>query len=45
MLADFVTFAEPSLPRRDIDLGYLVFGCSRCDVRNVVVGGETVLQK
>ena len=45
MLADFVTLAEPSLPRRDIDLGYVIFGCSRGDVTNVVVGGETVIAK
>lgn len=45
MLADFVTLAQPSLPRRDINLGYVIFGCSRCDVTNVVVGGETIIQR
>ena len=46
MLADFITIGhEPPVTRRSLDLGYLVFCCSACDVANVVVGGKTVVSK
>ena len=38
-LADFVTVDQ----QRPLDLGYLMFACSARDVRNVVVGGHTVV--
>jgi formiminoglutamate deiminase len=41
MLADFVTIDQPA----ELDLGYLMFGCSARDVTNVVVGGKTVVAK
>lgn len=45
-LADFITIA-PHSPgsSRILDLSYLIFSCSACDVTNVVVGGETVVAK
>ncbi len=46
MLADFVTIGlEPQVLWRQLDLGYLIFGCSARDVTNVVVGGKTVVSK
>jgi len=46
MLADFVTIGlEPHVLWRQLDLGYLMFACSACDVTNVVVGGKTVVSK
>jgi formiminoglutamate deiminase len=44
MLADFVTLDEPRhTARRQLDIGYLIYGLSACDVSNVVVGGKTVV--
>ena len=45
MLADFVTLDQPRLQWRSISPAYLVYGFSGRDVTNVVVGGETVVQK
>jgi formiminoglutamate deiminase len=46
MLADFVTLDQPHHTAwRDLDPAYLIYGCSADDVRNVVVGGKTVVAK
>lgn len=46
MLADFVTLDQPHHTSwRNLDPAYLIYGCSASDVRNVVVGGKTVLAK
>lgn len=45
MLADFITLEQPDSPWRELNPAYLVFGLHGCDVKNVVVGGETVVQK
>ena len=46
MLADFVTLDQPGQALwRYMDVGYLVYGYSACDVTNVVVGGKTVVSK
>ncbi len=42
-LADLVTFSGTE--GGPLDAGHLVFGCSACDVTNVVVGGNTVVSK
>jgi len=43
MWADFVTLAPPRGAWRELSAAYLVFGLSGRDVRNVVVGGNTVV--
>ena len=43
MLADFITLDAERLQGRRLDLGYLMFSCSAADVRNVVVGGRTLV--
>ena len=43
MLADFITLDAERLQGRRLDLGYLMFCCSAGDVRNVVVGGRTLV--
>ena len=43
MLADFITLDAERLQGRRLDLGYLMFCCSASDVRNVVVGGRTLV--
>jgi len=46
ILGDFITIGqEPPVLWRQLDLGYLMFGCSARDVTNVVVGGKTVVSK
>ncbi|MHB8589487.1 MAG: formimidoylglutamate deiminase [Candidatus Dormibacteraceae bacterium] len=46
MLADFITLDQPRhTARRELEPAYLVYGYSACDVRNVVVGGTTVVSK
>lgn len=46
LLADFITIGQrPPVLWRQLDLGYLMFGCSARDVTNVVVGGKTVVSK
>ena len=45
MLADFITLDQPDSLWRELNPSYLVYGFSACDVVNVVVGGETVVQK
>jgi cytosine/adenosine deaminase-related metal-dependent hydrolase len=45
MLADFITLDQPSSQWRELNPSYIVFGFSRCDVVNVVVGGRTVVTK
>jgi hypothetical protein len=46
MLADFITLEQPRhTRRRELDLSYLIYGCSACDVKNVVIGGVTVIAK
>ncbi|HET7420491.1 MAG TPA: formimidoylglutamate deiminase [Candidatus Dormibacteraeota bacterium] len=45
MLADFITLDQPASMWRELDPSYIVFGFSRCDVVNVVVGGQTVVTK
>ena len=46
MLADFITLEQPRhTTRRQLDPSYLIYGCSACDVKNVVVGGVTVIAK
>jgi len=45
MLADFVTVEQPRALWRDLTAAYLVYGFSGRDVTNVVVGGETVVQR
>ena len=46
MLADFITLEHPRhTARRELDPSYLIYGCSACDVTNVVVGGNTVIAK
>jgi formiminoglutamate deiminase len=42
-LADFITIDAERLQGRRLDLGYLMFCCSAADVRNVVVGGRTLV--
>ena len=42
-LADFITIDAERLHERPLDLGYLMFCCSAADVRNVVVGGRTLV--
>jgi formiminoglutamate deiminase len=44
-LADFVTLRRPDAERREISLAHLIYASSARDVTNVVVGGETVLQR
>jgi formiminoglutamate deiminase len=41
--ADFITLDAERLQGRPLDLGYLMFCCSAGDVRNVVVGGRTLV--
>jgi cytosine/adenosine deaminase-related metal-dependent hydrolase len=44
MLADFITIDAPrDVAKKDLDLGYLMFSRAAADVRNVVVGGKTVI--
>src|SRR4029077_13950537 len=43
MLADFITLDAERLQGRPLDLGYLMFCCAAGDVRNVVVGGRTLV--
>ena len=43
MLADFVTLDPSSGLWREMTPAYVVYGLSRCDVTNVVVGGVTVV--
>ena len=46
MLADFVTLDQPHHTAwRNLDPAYLIYACSADDVRNVVVGGKTVVSK
>jgi formiminoglutamate deiminase len=45
MLADFITLDAERLEGRQLDLGYLMFSCSAGDVRNVVVGGRTLVSR
>ncbi|HEV2027593.1 MAG TPA: formimidoylglutamate deiminase [Candidatus Dormibacteraeota bacterium] len=46
MLADFITLEQPRhTTRLELDPSYLIYGCSACDVTNVVVGGKTVIAK
>ena len=45
MLADFVTLEQPRSLWRELSASYLVYGFSGRDVTNVVVGGETVVQR
>jgi formiminoglutamate deiminase len=45
MLADFITLDQPRLQWRRITPAYLIYGFSGRDVTNVVVGGETVVQR
>jgi formiminoglutamate deiminase len=45
MLADFVTVEQPRALWRELTAAYLVYGFSGRDVTNVVVGGETVVQR
>ena len=46
MLADFITIDPPSLAaKKDLELGYLMFGRSADHVSNVVVGGTTVVAR
>lgn len=43
-LADFITLDQPRQALwRSLDVGYLVYGYSACDVTNVVVGGKTLV--
>jgi len=44
MLADFVTLLQPQ-PWRKLTPAYVIYGFSGRDVTNVVVGGETVVQR
>ncbi|TAN35021.1 formimidoylglutamate deiminase [bacterium] len=46
MLADFITLDQPrqALWRR-LEVGYLIYGYSACDVTNVVVGGRTAVSR
>jgi formiminoglutamate deiminase len=44
MLADFITVDQSRVQMpRELDLGYLMFGCTGRDVTNVVVGGVTTV--
>jgi len=45
MLADFVTLQRDDAERREISLAQLIYAFSGRDVTNVVVGGETVMQR
>jgi formiminoglutamate deiminase len=45
MLADFVTLDPSSGLWRELTPAYVVYGLSRCDVTNVVVGGVTVVSR
>ena len=45
MLADFITLDQPASEWRELNPAYVVYGFSKCDVVNVVVGGQTVVQK
>jgi len=45
MLGDFVTVHRDDAERRDISLAQLIYTFSGRDVTNVVVGGETVMQR
>ena len=45
MLADFVTLEQPRSVWRELSASYVVYGFSGSDVTNVVVGGETVVQR
>ena len=42
---DFITLAQPNGLWRELGPAYLVYGYSGRDVTNVVVGGETVVQR
>jgi cytosine/adenosine deaminase-related metal-dependent hydrolase len=45
MLADFVTLDQPQAVWRELNAAYIVYGFSGRDVTNVVVGGETVVER
>jgi formiminoglutamate deiminase len=45
MLADFVTVEQPRALWRELTAAYVIYGFSSRDVTNVVVGGETVVQR
>ena len=45
MLADFITLDQTNSLWRELSPSYIVYGFSAGDVVNVVVGGETVVQK
>ena len=45
MLGDFVTVRRDDAERREISLAQLIYTFSGRDVTNVVVGGETVMQR
>ena len=45
MLADFVTLHRDDAERRDISLAQLIYTFGGRDVTNVVVGGESVIQR
>ena len=45
MLADFITLDPPSALWREMTPAYVVYGLSGRDVKNVVVGGQTVVQR
>jgi formiminoglutamate deiminase len=45
MLGDFVTVHKDDTERREISLAQLIYTFSGRDVTNVVVGGETVMQR
>lgn len=45
LLADFVTLDRPSHPWRKMTAAQVVYGFSVCDVKNVVVGGVTVVAR
>jgi formiminoglutamate deiminase len=45
LLADFITLDPSSGLWRELTPAYVVYGLSRCDVTNVVVGGVTVVSK
>jgi formiminoglutamate deiminase len=45
MLADFVTLQRDDAERREISLSQLIYTFKGRDVTNVVVGGETVMQR
>jgi formiminoglutamate deiminase len=45
MFADFITLDQPQALWRELNPAYLIYGFSGRDVTNVVVGGETVVEK